>query len=1024
MKYIGTSNNKEYYTNNGRILAREGVLAANPQVNFAEYDNDNDGYVDAVYVIFAGYGREAGGPSWAIWSHASSMSSTSVDGVIASRYSCSPELRGNTGQNITNIGVICHEFGHVLGALDYYDTDYETGGEFVGTGQWDMMADGSWNNNGATPAHHNGFTKTVVYNWAPVVILSQPASITMVNAEQNNNSFYRINTTTSGEYFFLENRQKLGFDLYIPGNGLIIYHVHAGVFNVSNSINATHPQRMYPVCAAATSDPTSSPSSYGPINSLGCAWPYGSKTSFTDNTLPSMKSWAGNNTGKPITNLVKNNTEKTVLFDFMGGEGNPTIFEANVTGGNSIKLTWNHTSVNYMLVAYSNTGIFGNPASGTTYSVGQTISGGGTIIYVGTDTVFNHSNLMPSTAHYYKIWARKNLTPQYSSGIATFAYTECQTVNLFPFVENFGSKLCPPCFSVVDNQGNGQVWSFDNPGNRQLSSPTGANGFAILDSRYYGSGNTQNSHLVSGTFDFGEYLNVQVSFAHHYKHTSSEARFSYSIDGGANWVDVATYTADQGTLTAPVTASFDLSSALAGQRNVRFRWSYTGTYGFYWCIDDFTVNATQRAAISISYNGNSYSHSGKIVDYEVVNPGSTKNYQLTINSIGDLPVNLSNVSLNSTKYTITQQPATNIAAGSSTTMTIQYSPTVAGTDTVVLSFNNNTTLYNPYILTIKSNVATQFNATFTINDGIGPVSGATVTLTGYGQQQTNANGQVTFNNVAANSNITFNIVKDGFLPYQGTIFLVDANQNFNVTLTRSNVSITFHLKKPDGTNLTNSSVIVQGYGQQFTVAGQTTFNLPPQTDIQFSCLAPGYVTYNGTMNTGISNQTVEIIMQRVTYSVTVNVKSGALNVPDASVTLGTYGTQLTDQNGVTVFTGVLPSAAIPLTVTANGYSSHSQNVQVTNANVTVNVNLYVGIEDAIIEGLTIYPNPARNFINIHNEGVYTQWQIISLDGKTVKSGDMPTGTSEISISDLTEGVYFIRISNAKKQATVKILKTN
>lgn len=76
---------------------------------------------------------------------------------------------------------------------------------------------------------------------------------------------------------------------------MIIYHVHAGINQVGNQINATHPQRMYPVCASATMDPTSDPSSYGNINSQGCAWPYNNKTSFTDWTLQAL------NHGQAIT---------------------------------------------------------------------------------------------------------------------------------------------------------------------------------------------------------------------------------------------------------------------------------------------------------------------------------------------------------------------------------------------------------------------------------------------------------------------------------------------------------------------------------------------------------------------------------------------------------------------------------------------------------------------------------------------------------------------------------------------------
>lgn len=76
---------------------------------------------------------------------------------------------------------------------------------------------------------------------------------------------------------------------------------------------------MYIVCANATSDPNSSPASYGSINSGGCPFPGTSGvTSFTDETTPSMKSWAGANTNKPITQIAENSTTKTVTFQFMG----------------------------------------------------------------------------------------------------------------------------------------------------------------------------------------------------------------------------------------------------------------------------------------------------------------------------------------------------------------------------------------------------------------------------------------------------------------------------------------------------------------------------------------------------------------------------------------------------------------------------------------------------------------------------------------------------------------------------------
>ncbi len=301
-----------------RELATEAVNMAAPHINFADYDNDEDGWVDGVYMIFAGYGEEAGGGSNTIWSHAWSIDPVQYNNVWINRYACSPELRGNSGANLTHIGVIAHEFGHILGAPDFYDTG---GNGFTGTGGWDMMAGGVWNNSGATPAHHNPYTKTHVFNWAGQIVLEEPQSVLMFNSVDYHNHFYRINTTTPGEYYILENRMKTGFDAYISGEGLLIYHVHSGIDDVGNNINADHPQRMYVISAGAMSDPDENPASYGNINSEETPFPGStSNSSFTDISTPSSISWAGAYTNKPITNIAHYDFNGTVTFDFMNEE--------------------------------------------------------------------------------------------------------------------------------------------------------------------------------------------------------------------------------------------------------------------------------------------------------------------------------------------------------------------------------------------------------------------------------------------------------------------------------------------------------------------------------------------------------------------------------------------------------------------------------------------------------------------------------------------------------------------------------
>ena len=340
MAYYG-ANDSYGYDVKPDVLVTEAVNAAKDDINYADFDNDGDGSVDGVYVIYAGYGEEVSGVSTdAIWAHAWQITPVTLDGKVVSSYSCSAELRGNSGSGITRIGVICHEFGHVMGASDFYDTDgTSASNSYEGTGDWDLMANGSWNNDGATPAHHNPYTKIYVYQWATATTITSASAITLNNAEQNSNSFYRINTASSNEFFLIENRQQHLFDSSLPFHGMIIYHADGNYINShvnSNDINTYNHQGFYPVCASATTNPGSTIASYGNISSSGCSYPgFYNKTSFTDYTTPWARSWAGGLTYKAISGISENTTAKTVSFNVaITTDVNTNIAEMDVLGQN------------------------------------------------------------------------------------------------------------------------------------------------------------------------------------------------------------------------------------------------------------------------------------------------------------------------------------------------------------------------------------------------------------------------------------------------------------------------------------------------------------------------------------------------------------------------------------------------------------------------------------------------------------------------------------------------------------------
>jgi M6 family metalloprotease-like protein len=320
------SHNRAYYgsaAGEGGVseMVAEAVGLADGDIDFSKYDNDGDGVVDGVYIVFAGLSEDSGGPEEAIWSCCNQMADSVVhDGFSFSGFGCSGEFR-DFSNNIVRIGVICHETAHVMGAVDYYDTNGSADGEYTGTGSWDLLATGCNNNSGITPSSPNAYVRTQVFKWAtPTFLNSAKKGITMKNSSENP-VFYYFETPETDENFFLENKSRTGFDKYIPGEGLLIYHRDEGYFN-----NREHPQGLYPVCASAGMDPAGTPASYGNINDSLCLYTgnYGSGA-FTPYTLPSTKSWGGKYAYGQLTNIYYNKSTKIISFDFSGIKVNTII---------------------------------------------------------------------------------------------------------------------------------------------------------------------------------------------------------------------------------------------------------------------------------------------------------------------------------------------------------------------------------------------------------------------------------------------------------------------------------------------------------------------------------------------------------------------------------------------------------------------------------------------------------------------------------------------------------------------------
>lgn len=213
---------------NARTMAKDALLMANPAINFAPYDNDGDGYVDAFIVVHAGPGAEVTGSPNDIWSHKWVLDggTQTVDGTHVYGYLTVPED--------CRIGVCAHELGHLLfGFPDLYDTDYSS----EGVGNWCLMAGGSWGGGGNTPAHPCAWCK-VNQGWVTVDNRTTNGVVSIPDVKSSHNVLRLWKDGAPGsEYFLVENRQQTGFDTSLPSGGLLVWHVDE---SISANTNEAH----------------------------------------------------------------------------------------------------------------------------------------------------------------------------------------------------------------------------------------------------------------------------------------------------------------------------------------------------------------------------------------------------------------------------------------------------------------------------------------------------------------------------------------------------------------------------------------------------------------------------------------------------------------------------------------------------------------------------------------------------------------------------------------------------------------
>ena len=358
------------------LLLTDACTAVDNEVDFTQYDSNDDGNIDLIYIIYAGFSQSiAGNSTDCIHPKSGYLSlAKSFDGMDVKRYGVNNELNGTPadqadGPIINGIGLFCHEFSHCMGLPDLYPKSGSIAEACINQNMdyWSLMDAGEYTGNGYRPTAYTAWERERL-GWMEIGTLTGPSNVELKSLDEGGTAFriYNDKDETGHEYYIVENVQNNGWNKKLFGNGLMVTHVDylSSQFSLGGcKVNNTegHP-RMHVMAADGMFVPeyflgstiedsyitflkehnADLVAKYGgqvftiedyKAEAAGDLFPGTSNaTSLTDDSQP-MKAWTynGETMGKPITDIT-NDTEKGIVsFKFMGG-GEPVdgINEVNV----------------------------------------------------------------------------------------------------------------------------------------------------------------------------------------------------------------------------------------------------------------------------------------------------------------------------------------------------------------------------------------------------------------------------------------------------------------------------------------------------------------------------------------------------------------------------------------------------------------------------------------------------------------------------------------------------------------------
>jgi hypothetical protein len=206
-------------------------------------------------------------------------------------------------------------------------------------GNWDIMCLGCYCDDGYSPIGYSAYEK-VFMGWVEYLKAVPNTYYTLPVWNQKNKDTDKalcvVSDLNKNEYFIFENRRRVGWDRYLPGQGILVTHVTFSADKWKNNKPNNDDIQLFTLLPADNK--------LSKYSESGDTWPQSGKKDLTDKSSPATELYMtsyGEITGKagllgkPVTDMVIN-SDNTASFWFMKETHNYPLGDVNHDGTLSI----------------------------------------------------------------------------------------------------------------------------------------------------------------------------------------------------------------------------------------------------------------------------------------------------------------------------------------------------------------------------------------------------------------------------------------------------------------------------------------------------------------------------------------------------------------------------------------------------------------------------------------------------------------------------------------------------------------